>query len=319
MRICLMIEGQEGVEWSEWLALARTCEEAGFDALFRSDHYGSTIREGEGSLDAWGTIAGLAAVTKRLRLGTLVSPVTFRHPSALAKLAATADHISDGRIELGLGAGWMEQEHTAHGFPFPSVRKRIEMLEEQLQIVKGVWTEDEFSFEGTHYRLDRARVEPKPVQEPHPPIIVGGDAGPKSAMLAARWADEYNTHAPSDRLLERLDNVKRAWDAVGRGDPRFSVMTRCIVGRDRAELEERARSWIARTGRSIDPQELLAAGANQSGVGTVDEVVEKLEGLARMGVSGVMLQHLVHRDLDTVKLIGERVIPTVSSETKPTG
>src|SRR3954454_1548980 len=163
MRVCLMIEGQESVSWDEWLALAKACEESPIDALFRSDHYLSVMDKSDrGSLDAWATIAGLAAVTSDLRLGTLVSPVTFRHPSVLAKNVVTADHISGGgRIELGLGTGWLEGEHAAYGFPFPPTGERVTMFEEQIEIIRRQWNEEPFDFDGDHYRIKGGNAQPK--------------------------------------------------------------------------------------------------------------------------------------------------------------
>ncbi len=195
MDICLMIEGQEGVTWDQWVALARACEEHGFEGLFRSDHYLAFARQSErGALDPWATISALAAVTDRIRLGTMVSPVTFRHPANLAKMVVTADHVSGGRVELGMGAGWFEAEHRAFGFPFPDARERMDMLAEQVEIVHGLWggEGDVFSFAGKHYRLDACPALPRPHQNPHPPLIMGGGAGPRSATLAAQWADEYD-------------------------------------------------------------------------------------------------------------------------------
>lgn len=153
MRVCLMIEGQEGVTWDAWLRLARACEEHGFEGLFRSDHYLSFWRpEERGALDAWGTVTALAAVTQRIRLGTMVSPVTFRDPSVLAKMAATADHVSGGRVELAMGAGWFEREHRAYGLPFPPARERVDMLAEQVEIVHRLLRGDEpqVTFRGAH-------------------------------------------------------------------------------------------------------------------------------------------------------------------------
>ncbi|MGH2819948.1 MAG: LLM class flavin-dependent oxidoreductase, partial [Actinomycetota bacterium] len=163
MRICLMIEGQEDVGWKQWQALAVACEESGLEGLFRSDHYLSVGGHAErGSLDAWTTLAGLAAQTERIRLGTMVSPATFRHPSALAKSVVTVDHISGGRVELGLGAGWHEAEHRAYGFPFAGAPTRLEVLGEQLEIVRGAWDEGPFEFDGRHYRLEGLDALPKP-------------------------------------------------------------------------------------------------------------------------------------------------------------
>jgi F420-dependent oxidoreductase-like protein len=311
VRICLMIEGQEGVSWDEWVALGRACEEHGLEGLFRSDHYQSVFDvSGRGSLDAWATLAGLAAVTERIRLGTMVSPATFRRPSILARMVATVDHISGGRVELGLGAGWNQAEHDAYGFPFPGVAERMEILEEQLEIIHRQWTEDEFSFDGRHYRLQDSRAEPKPLQQPHPPLVIGGAAGPRAARLAARWADEYNTiFASPGECRERRTRIVEACEREGRAPIAFSLMTACCVGRDRAEVLDRARRRLERSGRDGDAAELLDDDATL--VGTVDEVVERLRRYREAGVERVFLQHLDHSDLDMVRLIGEEIVPAI--------
>src|SRR4051812_345336 len=178
MRLRLMIEGQEDVTWPQWVALAQACEGHGVDGLFRSDHYRGWTRRPGGSLDAWTTLAGLAAITERIRLGTLVSPVTFRPAAVLAKSAVTVDHISQGRAELGIGAGWNAGEHAEHDIPFPPTSDRVRMLAEQIETIVRHWTET---------------ADPKPVQRPHPPLIVGGSAKPGTLRPAVRYADEYNT------------------------------------------------------------------------------------------------------------------------------
>jgi F420-dependent oxidoreductase-like protein len=309
MRFVLMIEGQEGVSWDDWVALARACEEHGLEGLFRSDHYQSVFDvSGRGSLDAWATLAGLAAVTERIRLGTMVSPATFRRPSVLSRMAATVDHISGGRVELGLGAGWNEAEHDAHGFPFPALDERLELLEEQLEIVHRQWTEDEFSFQGRHYRLERCRAEPKPLQRPRPPIVMGGGAGPRVARLAARWADEYNTpFASVEQCRERRAAIAQACEAAGREPIPFSLMAACCVGRDESEALERVRRRFERSGRDDDPAVLLEQ--DNALAGTVDQVVARLREYADAGVERVFLQHLDHTDLDLVRLLGEAVVP----------
>jgi F420-dependent oxidoreductase-like protein len=301
-----MIEGQEGVSWEQWLALARACEEHGIPALFRSDHYLNLDgRHPErGSLDAWSTITALAAVTTTLRLGTMVSPATFRHPSALAKAVATADHVSGGRVELGLGAGWHEPEHRAYGFPFPPTGERMELLEEQLQIVLGNWSHPPFSFDGRHYALRDLDAQPKPVQQPHPPLIMGGLAGPRSAALAARYADEYNTVFPTvDEVRERRARIVEACERAGRPVLPFSVMTGVIVGADAAELSDRARH--VSTLRDEAPDALLKDPPPGWIVGTAEEAVERFVALRDAGVSRVMCQHLGHDDLDAVALLAE--------------
>jgi len=316
MRVCLMIEGQEDVTWEQWLALAGACEEHGLEALFRSDHYESVMGMRErGSLDAWTTLAALAARTSRIRLGTLVSPATFRHPSVLAKSVATVDHVSGGRVELGLGAGWHEGEHRAYGFEFPPTRVRMERLAEQLELVTRSWTEDAVTFEGRHYQVQDLRALPKPVQRPRPTLLVGGAAGPKSLALAARFADEYNTTGvPLDELPERHRRLQDAWREAGR-DPetaRFSLMTTCVVGRDRAEVNERVRRVLAVTGRDASVDEAVDARPNWLR-GTVDELAERLRSLEAAGVSRVMCQHLDHADTEMVAVLGEVAATMVST------
>ena len=311
MRVCLMIEGQEGVTWEDWVALAQTCEQAGLEALFRSDHYISMFDEStHGSLDAWATLSGLAAVTSTLRLGTMVSPATFRHPSALAKTVVTADHISGGRVELGLGAGWFEREHSGYGFPFANTSTRMKVLAEQLEIVHGQWTSDDFSFSGEHYEIESLNALPKPLQEPHPTLIVGGGGKKGSVDLAARWADEYNTVGPTpERCLELrrdLDDASRRHGRDPSGLP-LSVMTACIVGISPDEFKERVRSVLRLTNNDASPEAFVSESRSEKVLGTVDEAVEKLRAYEAAGVERIMLQHLLHRDLDMVRLLGAAV------------
>jgi F420-dependent oxidoreductase-like protein len=312
MELCLMIEGQEGVTWPQWVALARACEEHGIPSLFRSDHYMNLDGQHpeRGSLDAWGTLCGLAAETSTLRLGTMVSPATFRHPSMLAKIVTTADHISGGRIDLGLGAGWHEREHEAYGFPFAPTKERMDVLEEQLQIVLGNWGDAPFSFNGAHYTLRDLDAQPKPVQRPHPPLIIGGSGGARSAAFAARYADEYNTpFATVDDVRSRRAAVAAACAAAGREPLPFSIMTGVIVGRDDAELRERVGRLAALIGQ--DAGELLSAAPPAWIIATVDEATERLLALREAGVSRVMCQQLLHDDLDAVALLGSELAPRV--------
>jgi F420-dependent oxidoreductase-like protein len=306
-----MIEGQEDVTWADWVALANACEEHGLEGLFRSDHYASVMGAYDrGALDAWATLSALSARTERIRLGSLVSPATFRHPSELAKVVTTADHVSGGRVELGLGAGWNEREHTMYGFPFADMSTRLERFAEQLEIVHRQWTEEVFDFEGRHYRLEGCRALPKPVQNPHPPLIVGGAAKRRTVEPAVRWADEYNTtFASVGTLRERRRALDEACNRAGR-DPatlRFSLMTTCVVATDESELLERARRVAAITGGS-DPEALLAENRETGVVGTVEEVREHLAALETVGVERVFLQHLDHRDLEMVELIGSELV-----------
>jgi alkanesulfonate monooxygenase SsuD/methylene tetrahydromethanopterin reductase-like flavin-dependent oxidoreductase (luciferase family) len=295
MRVALMIEGQEGVSWEQWRALAHACEESGIEALFRSDHYQSVGHDPRRlALDAWATISALAAVTERVRLGTLVSPVTFRRAGEIAKVAATADHVSGGRVELGLGAGWNEREHEAFGFPFPDLNARMDELERQLQHVRSQWAE----------------LPPPPVQQPRPPLIVGGTGGPRSCRLGARYADEYNTvFASVADCVERKERVDAACRAEGREPIAFSLMTGCVVGRDRAEVERRAGAVAEVTG--LEVADLLES--DRTITGTVEQVVARIGEYAEVGIERVYLQHLDHADVEMVELIGAEVVPSVAS------
>ena len=305
MRVALMIEGQEGVTWPQWLALAQAAEAADLDALFRSDHYGTVDGDEQGSLDALATLTALGGLTTRIRLGTLVSPATFRHPSLVARTAVTADHVSNGRFELGLGAGWNEREHAAYGFPFPPVRERFELLEEQLQVVRGQWEQDPFSFAGRHYRLVEGCARPHPLQA-RLPIIVGGGPGPWLLRLAARYADEYNTIFISpDEARQRWSLVEAACRREGRDAAtlRYSLMLPALVGRTAAEVRERA----AKVGqaRGEDAGSVLADVARLGVAGTVEEAAERLRRYADAGVQRVMLQHQDHSDVEMVAVLGE--------------
>jgi F420-dependent oxidoreductase-like protein len=283
-----MIEGQEGVTWEQWRALATTAEAHGYEALFRSDHYQSLDGGTRGgSLDAWATVNALAAITTTIRLGTLVSPASFRHPSTLAREVVTADHVSGGRVELGLGAGWHEGEHRAFGFPFDTTKDRFDRLAEQMEIVHRSWTDGPFDFEGRFYQLRDADPQPKPTSKPN--LIAGGSAKPRGVALAARWADEYNTvSATLDECRERRERIAAACAEQGRDPIPFSLMTSFAIDGDPADHPP---GWI---------------------VGSLDEMARRLRELEDAGVERVMLQHLRHHDLETVELIGRELIPAVS-------
>jgi alkanesulfonate monooxygenase SsuD/methylene tetrahydromethanopterin reductase-like flavin-dependent oxidoreductase (luciferase family) len=309
-----MIEDQEGVTWPQWLAIAQACEQHGITTLFRSDHYMSLdgTHAERGSLDALGTTIALAAQTTTLRLGTMLSPASFRHPSVLAKLATTADHVSGGRFELGPGVGWNEREHAAYGFPYHDLDTRLEVLEEQLQIVLGHWAPTEngpFSFAGKHYRIEQLDAQPKPVQQPHPPLLLCGSAAPLGARLAASYADEYSTtsFASVEQLRERRAQIHSACAAAGREPIPFSVMTPVITGSDDADL--RARAKRSAVFRGLDPDALLGTPPEGWIVGTLDQVTEQLRALADAGVSRVLCQHLPHGDLEFVELLGRELAP----------
>ena len=309
VRLALMIEGQEGVTWDDWVALASACEEHGLDALFRSDHYVSGFDESRPVLDAWATISGLAARTTKLELGTLVSPATFRHPAVLARSAATADEIAGGRVTLGMGAGWMEREHDAYGFEFGTTRERVARLGEQIEIVHGLLHEDRVDFEGTYYKLEDAPG----LDRPELPILVGGSAKPGTAVPAVRFADEYNAlFGTLDQVRQRKQLLDEACKRGGR-DPstlRYSLMAPCVIGRTEQQVSESARRIGARFGRS--PEDVLERYREHGPVGTIAEAVERLKQIEEIGYERVMLQHLVHDDLDTVALIGRELAPAVA-------
>ena len=314
MRVCLMIEGQEGVTWDDWVRLAGLSEQHGLEGLFRSDHYTAIIRQDADALDAWTTLAGLAAVTERIRLGTLVSPATFRHPSVLARMAATVDHISGGRLDVGMGAGWYEREHLAHGFPFLDAKQRFALFAEQVEIVVRSWTEGSFDHAGPAYELETQTALPRPFQSPHPPLVLGGTVKPRFAALAARWADEVNTlGAPNDELRRRKQRLDQACADAGR-DPAtlgFSVMTACFVGSDRAEVLDRVGTFLAVRGGDANAEEILDQRRASWLAGTVDEVVERIRELDAIGVTRVFLQHLNYADDDMVALVGKQLIPAL--------
>ena len=306
MQLRIFTEPQQGASYDDLLRVARASEDLGFDAFFRSDHY---LKMGDvsgqpGPTDAWITLAGLARDTRTIRLGTLVTSMTFRWPGPLAVSVAQVDAMSDGRVELGLGAGWFENEHKAYGIPFPrSVAERFDRLTEQLEIITGLWAaQGLFSFSGRYYTVESSPGLPKPVQRPRPPIIVGGRGKQRTPSLAARFAAEYNMpFASIDDFTEQVERVKAACEANGR-DPAsmtFSAALVVCVGRDEDEFARRA----AAIGRKGD--ELRANGA----CGTVDEVIATLRKWDSAGAQRVYLQILDLSDLDHLQMIAEAVRP----------
>jgi alkanesulfonate monooxygenase SsuD/methylene tetrahydromethanopterin reductase-like flavin-dependent oxidoreductase (luciferase family) len=298
-----MVEGQEGITWPMWRSLAQASEEAGIEALFVADHYLSMRgRDAQAALDAWTVIAALAAVTRRLRFGTMVSPVTFRHPAVLAKTVATIDHISGGRVEVGLGAGWAAPEHRDLGIPFPGTAERMQMLTEQLEVLHRFWTGEAEPFEGRHYRTGAVSMRPPA----RPTVLVGGEGGPRTVQLAARWADEYNTiRATLDECGQRWASVREAWAGAGR-DPataRMSLMTTCVTGQRPTDVANRLRRVLDRYGGS-DPGGFRDKLEREAVIGTVDEVSEHLGALRAVGVGRIMLRHMLPEDIEMVELLG---------------
>jgi len=308
MDLRIFTEPQQGATYDQLLAAALVAEEEGFDAFFRSDHYLTMSGDGlPGPTDAWITLAGLARDTTTIRLGTLVTSATFRHPGPLAISVAQVDAMSGGRVELGLGAGWFTQEHEAYGIPFPGVAERFERLDEQLAIITGLWATaigDTFDFEGRHYQLHGSPALPKPVQSPFP-VIVGGSGAKKTPALVARYATEYNTpFMPADAAATQYRLVSEACEAAGR-DPAGVTRSAAIVvccGVDDAEVTRRA----AAIGRSVD--DLTENGA----CGTPEQVAARLGEYAVAGSTRMYLQVLDLSDLDHLRLIAEQVAPLLS-------
>jgi len=309
MQLRIFTEPQLGADYQTLRAVALAAEELGFDAFFRSDHY---LKMGDvsglpGPTDAWATLAALAVETSRIRLGTLMTPVTFRLPGPLAITVAQVDQMSGGRIELGLGTGWFEAEHAAYGIPFPPVGERFDLLEEQLAIITGLWTTPEgqaFSFDGAHYRVTDSPGLPKPAQRPRPPVLLGGRGTRRTPHLAARFADEFNV--PFRSLRESADlfvRVREACEAAGRypASMTFSVAQTVCCGKDEAEFRRRAAAI------GEDP-----ADAREHGIGgTPGEVAARIAEFAEVGAERVYLQVLDLSDLDHLELIASDVVPQV--------
>lgn len=305
----IFTEPQQGATYDDLLSVAQEAERLGFDAFFRSDHFLAMGGDGlPGPTDSWVTLGALARETSTIRLGTLVTAATFRLPGPLAIAVAQVDAMSGGRVELGLGTGWYDDEHAAYGIPFPPLGERFARLEEQLEIVTGLWATpvgQTFDFDGTHYRLKDSPGLPKPVQSPRPPIMLGGGGKKRTPALAARFADEFNM--PFSSLADssaQFDVVRAACESAGRdpGTMTFSVAQVLCVGADEAEVARRA----AVIGR--EPGELRAHGL----AGTVDEVVDKLGTYVDAGAERIYLQVLDLHDLDHIRLVAEQVAPAVA-------
>jgi F420-dependent oxidoreductase-like protein len=302
MDLRIFTEPQQGASYDTLLAVAKATEDLGFDAFFRSDHY---LRMGDGDglpgpTDAWITLAGLARETSRIRLGTLMTAGTFRLPGVLAIQVAQVDQMSGGRVELGLGAGWFEEEHKAYGIPFP--KEKFARLEEQLAIVTGLWATPAgktFDFRGTHYELTGSPALPKPAQVKIP-VLVGGHGATRTPRLAAQYADEFNMPFASIEDSERqFGRVRAAAEQAGRGAGELTYSNALVVcvGRDDQEVARRA----AAIGREVD--ELKANGL----AGSPSEVVDKIGRYAEIGSSRIYLQILDLSDLDHLELISSQV------------
>lgn len=316
MRYALMTEPQQGLAYDEILAVARTAEEAGIEAFFRSDHYASFPGgTGKPTTDAWATLAGLARETSTIRLGVLVSPVTFRIPGQLAKVIQTVDEMSGGRVEAGFGAGWNQDEHDQLGIPFPPIGERYDMLTEQMAIIHGLWTQgDGWTYEGRYWQV-RGSMRHGEVGRGgrrHPHILFGGKGGPRLASLVARYGDEFNLNSASpDDAPAAFARIRAACEEVGRdpGDIVYSAMTGVLVAETDADMKARVADLLAGLGQTdVDGGEWLAERRKRWIMGTPDEAAERVSALERTGIQRIMLQDFLPRDLDHVRLMG-RIFP----------
>ncbi|MCX6511321.1 MAG: LLM class F420-dependent oxidoreductase [Actinobacteria bacterium] len=306
MELRIFVEPQQGASYRQQLAVAQLSEKLGFDGFFRSDHY---LRMGAGDplpgpTDSWVTLGAIARETSTIRLGTLVASATFRLPGQLAVAVAQIDDMSDGRIELGLGAGWFDAEHTAYGIPFPTLGQRFDILEEQLEIITGMWNtplDSQYSFEGQHHTIVGSPAIPKPVQPGGPPIVMGGYGPKRTPALAAKYASEFNLPFPPVEIYRASrDNVRAACEARGR-DPEsmiYSVAQVLCIGANDADIARRAQ----RIGREVD--ELILNGA----AGSPAQVLDKIASFAEAGATRVYLQVLDMNDLDHIHLLAEEVM-----------
>jgi F420-dependent oxidoreductase-like protein len=301
----VFVEPQQGATYGDQLAVARAAEALGYSAFFRSDHYVAMSGDGlPGPTDSWVTLGGIARETSTIRLGTMVTSATFRYPGPLAISVAQVDEMSGGRVELGLGAGWFEAEHKAYAIPFPPLGERFDRLSEQLDIIRGLWTTptgETFDFSGTHYTVEDSPALPKPVQAPHPPIVIGGGGAKRTPALTAKFASEFNMpFAPLDDLKTQYGRVAAALADAGRAPDSLTYSAAFVVcaGRDESEIARRADA----IGREVD--ELRS---NSPLVGSPEEIVDRLSPFVEAGVQRVYLQVLDMSDLDHLELFAEVV------------
>ena len=303
----VFVEPQQGATYADQLAVAKTAEAAGYSAFFRSDHYLAMSGDGmPGPTDSWVTLGGIARETSTIRLGTMVTSATFRHPGVLAISVAQVDEMSGGRVDLGLGAGWFEAEHEAYAIPFPPLGERFDRLEEQLDILTGLWSTpvgETYDYSGTHYSIKESPALPKPIQSPYPPIVIGGRGPTRTPALTAKYASEFNIpFVDLETLKTQYARVEAAVEAAGRAPNSLTYSAAFVVcaGRDDAEVAARA----AAIGRDLDDLR-----SSSPLVGTPGEIADKLDPFAEAGVQRVYLQVLDQSDLDHVEFFAAEVIP----------
>lgn len=320
MRFALMIEPQQGLSYADQLAIVQRAESVGFESFFRSDHYQSFPGpSGEPTTDAWAVLAGLARETSTITLGTLVSPVTFRSVGNLAKVVTTVDEMSGGRVEFGLGAGWNEPEHRQLGLPFPEIKERAALLEEQFAVLHGLWGEpDGWCFEGGQVTIEDASFHPKPVARPgrptfpdgssRPRLLTGSEGSPRSLRIAARYVDEFNLSSSSpEKAATTYAALAAACQAIGR-DPATmgrSVMAGVLIGRDDAQLSSRKGALLAAFGNESGGDDWFDAREPRWVLGTPDQARAMVKRFADAGAERIMLQDFLPRDLEMVDLMAE--------------
>lgn len=332
VRFALMIEAQQGLSYEDQLAIARRAEAGGFEAMFRSDHYAAFPGDsGQPTTDAWAILAGLARETSTIRLGTLVSPVTFRHPGNFVKLVTTVDHMSGGRLEVGVGAGWNETDHLPLGLPFPPIEERADLLEDQLELLLGLWTEpDGWSYEGHEVTVRGGALRPRAVEVPgrprgrdgrtarapaRPRILVGGQGTPRGFRIAARYADEFNLSSTSAAgAVARLAELDAACLAAGR-DPSTltrSAMVGVLMGATEPDVDRRAAALLAEFGLDGgDGRSWLGERRSRWIIGTPEQARATVRTFAEVGIERIMLQDFLPRDLEMIDLMAAELIGQV--------
>jgi F420-dependent oxidoreductase-like protein len=317
MRFALMIEPQQGLTYQEQLAIALLAERLGFDGFFRSDHYRSFPGPTDApTTDAWAVLAGIARETRTIRLGTLVSPVTFRHPGSFAKVVTTVDEMSGGRVEVGVGAGWNDPEHSQLGLAFEEIKRRADLMEDELAILHGLWEQpDGWSFRGHQVTLKDAGFHPKPIQRPHPPIIVGGEGSPRSLRLAAAYADEYNMSSSGpDKCSEVFARLDAECLRIGREPSTIvhSAMVGLLIGADETEFQARLAAQLAMFGQDgAGSKQWYEERKGRYLIGPPEQAREMARAFAAAGVQRIMLQDFLPRDHGMVELAARELLGKV--------
>ena len=320
MKLGVMLEGQEGLTWDLWRRIMARVEELGFESLWRSDHFMSLVDSNRDVLETWVALTLIAAETTRLRFGSLVCPMTFRHPALLARMAAAVDTLSGGRLVLGVGAGWNAQEHRAFGIPFPPLKERMHMLAEGIEVIVRLLGDGPAHFAGRYYQLDGANPHPKPTQQPRIPLLIGTTSAGRMLRIVARYADEWDVPGITspDAYRARRERLTAYCRAINRdpGEIRRCVSTAYLIGRDAPELRRRGEVMqqlipgLAAHDPDAVPDVLQAEGWL---VGTPDQIIAQLQALAQEGVQRVMFQHNDQTDFAAIELLARDVLPMVAT------